>query len=304
MVIIKTRVRSKELQVLELLNARMKLSNKDRQYYYKLKKGYEGEVLFDSLTEKLTCDCFILNDLLLKVNNTLFQIDSLIITANEIYLYEIKNMDGDYYYDSELDRFFKMPHSEITNPLHQLTRSESLLRNLLFYYGYQLPINAFLIFINSEFTLYQSPIHRPIIYPTQIYRHLQKLDQIPMKLNKNNRTLAQKLVSLHVKESPFSQIPSYTLDQLQKGIYCSKCRSFSISHKGKNCICMKCNNMELLEDSIIRMVEEFKTLFPEKRITTNIIHDWCQIVESKFVIRKILNNNFKRFGKKRWTYYE
>src|SRR5690606_33103996 len=135
-------------------------------------------------------------------------------------------------------------------------------------------------------------------------RHLQKLDQIPMKLKRNKRTVAQKLVSLHVKESPFSQIPSYTLDQLQKGIYYSKCRSFSICHKGKTCLGMTCYSMALLEDSIIRMVEEFKTLVPEKRITTNIIHDWCQIVESKFVIRKILNNNFKRFGKKRWTYYE
>ncbi len=73
----KARTKSKELLIMELLNTRMNLSSTDKQYYHSLKKGYEGEVLFDALTEKLQCECFILNDLLLNINNTNFQIDSL-----------------------------------------------------------------------------------------------------------------------------------------------------------------------------------------------------------------------------------
>jgi len=77
----KPRTKPVELQILSSLNMRMTLSSKDRQHFFNLKRGYEGEVKFDALTEKLQCDCFILNDLLLQANKTLFQIDSLIITS-------------------------------------------------------------------------------------------------------------------------------------------------------------------------------------------------------------------------------
>jgi hypothetical protein len=75
----KPRTESEELLILRSLNTRMNLSVKDKQHYFNLKKGYEGEEMFDTLTENLQCECFILNDLLLKTNNTIFQIDTLII---------------------------------------------------------------------------------------------------------------------------------------------------------------------------------------------------------------------------------
>lgn len=82
----KSRKESKELQALKFLNNRMDLSAKDKQHYLNLKKGFEGEVMFDLLTETFECECLILNDLLLKVNNTLFQIDTLIISSETLYL--------------------------------------------------------------------------------------------------------------------------------------------------------------------------------------------------------------------------
>src|ERR1700748_3760767 len=94
----KSRTKSAELLILKSLNIRMNLSEKDKQHYFNLEKGYKGEVLFDSLTEKLHCECFILNDLLLNLNNSTFQIDSLIISPEAIYLFEVKNYEGDYYY--------------------------------------------------------------------------------------------------------------------------------------------------------------------------------------------------------------
>jgi len=43
----------------------MDLSDKDKQHYSNLKKGFEGEQQFDSWTGKLETDCLVLNDLLL-----------------------------------------------------------------------------------------------------------------------------------------------------------------------------------------------------------------------------------------------
>jgi hypothetical protein len=68
----------------------MNLLPDDKQNYLNLKKGYEGEVMFDSWTENLGCDCCILNDLRLKFNNSVFQIDTLIIFQQIIQAFEVK----------------------------------------------------------------------------------------------------------------------------------------------------------------------------------------------------------------------
>jgi hypothetical protein len=93
------KIRSKpaKLEILESLDTRMNLLTEDKQNYLNLKKGYEGEVMFDLLTEKLECDCYILNDLRLKVNNSIFQIDTLIIFQKIIQAFEVKNYEGDFF---------------------------------------------------------------------------------------------------------------------------------------------------------------------------------------------------------------
>ena len=298
----KPRTESTELLILRSLHTRMNLSEKDKQHYFNLKKGYEGEVMFDSLTEKLQCECFIVNDLLLKTNNTMFQIDSLIIMSETIYLFEVKNYEGDYYYES--DRIYKKPKTEINNPLHQLSRSESLLRQLLHNLGFNLPIDSSVVFINPEFTLYQTPLNKPFIFPTQINRYLNKLNTTPSKLNGKHKMLADKLISLHIKDSPYKQLPSYDYDQLRKGITCLQCNSFSISVEGQKCVCKECEHEEMVPTAVMRSVEEFKLLFPNQKITTNVIYDWCKVVKSKKRIKRILEKNFIIVGVHRWAFYQ
>ncbi|WP_205520127.1 nuclease-related domain-containing protein [Virgibacillus doumboii] len=297
----KPRTKSTELIILEILNYRMNLASKDRRHYMSLKKGFEGEVQFDSLTEKLQCECLILNDLLLEVNNTTFQIDSLIILQSLISLYEVKNLEGDYYYES--DKMYKKPRKEIINPLLQLSRSESLLRQLILRLGFNPAIDASLVFINPNFTLYQAPLDKPIIYPTQIKRHLNQLNSRPSKLTNKHKILADQLLSLHITDSPFDQLPVYSYDQLRKGIVCPMCHSFSVTVDKRKCICKHCEHTELVGDAVMRSIEEFKILFPDERITTNVIYDWCRVVTSKKTIRRVLADNFNIIGTNQWTYY-
>ncbi|HLR60711.1 MAG TPA: nuclease-related domain-containing protein [Pseudogracilibacillus sp.] len=298
----KTRTKSEELLITEFLNNRMKLSNKDKQHYLNLKKGYEGEVLFDTLTEKLQCDCLILNDLLLQANSTTFQIDTLILLQKMVFFYEVKNYEGDYYYDSE--KLFKKSKREILNPLLQLARSESLLRQLIFSLGFKPQIDASVLFINSKFTMYQAPLDQPFIFPTQITNYLNQLNATPSRITDRHYQLADKLISLHMTRSPYKQIPSYSYRQLRKGIVCANCHSFSVNVIKWKCVCKTFRHEELVADAVIRSVREFKMLFPNEKITTNLIHDWCRIVPSKQRIRKYLRSNYKVVGVRQWTYFE
>ncbi|MDQ6597547.1 NERD domain-containing protein [Bacillus salipaludis] len=299
--IIKPRLEPKNLKVLRSLNTRMNLSEDDRQNYLNLKKGYEGEVMFDELTNKLQCECYILNDLLFKVNNTLFQIDSLIITQKKIHLFEVKNYEGDYFYEKEA--YNTRSKSEIKNPVLQLKRSESLLRQLLYHLSYHYPIEAFVVFINPQFTLYQAPLNEPIIFPTQIKRYLAKFDLAPSSLNENHRNLASKLLSVHVEESPYKNIPSYQYNTVQKGLTCEKCLSFLNPTNGNKCKCHQCGHEEEVESAVLRMVEEIKLLFPEIKITTKLVYDWCRVIESRKRICRVLKKHFNIIGARHYAFY-
>ncbi|SOB99356.1 nuclease-like protein [Ureibacillus xyleni] len=222
--------------------------------------------------------------------------------SDAIYLFEVKNFEGDFYYQS--NRFYMRPKTEIVDPLIQLKRTESLLSMLLQKIGYNIPINAWVVFINSEFTLYQSPLDLPLIFPTQINRFLKQLDTNTSKVSQKHRALAEKLCSLHVQDNPYKQLPSYEYDQLRKGIACDMCNGLLVLVEGKKCICTKCGHHETVESAVLRSVKEFKLLFPNERVTTNAIFDWCKVVTSKRRINRILSKNYKIVGTHQWAYYE
>lgn len=151
---------STELQILTYLNSRMNLSKQDRLSYKNLHKGYIGEKKFYHLLAKgLSIDCLILSDLLLKNNHTEFQIDHLLICQNKIYLFEVKNFEGDFYIQND-HWYVAATGKEIRNPLLQLQRTEFLFRHLLEHLGFDLEIKSYIILINKEFMLYQAPFNQ------------------------------------------------------------------------------------------------------------------------------------------------
>jgi hypothetical protein len=289
-----------ELQLFEILHTRTDLGEKEKQNYFNLKKGFEGELRFDSFTSELTLDCLILNDLLLKAGNNTFQIDTLLI-ADTIYIYEVKNFEGDFYYKD--DRLLSQSNYEVSNPLTQLSRAESLLRQLLQSIGITTSINSSVVFINPAFTLYQAPINKPIIYPTQLNRYMKQLNSVPSRIGKKHKALADKLISLHLTESPYQQLPEYEYGDLRKGVVCSGCKSYGIEVQGMKVICKSCGGIELVEDAVMRSVEEFRLLFPSERVTTRVIQEWCKLFPEKRVSR-ILHKHFNPIGVSRWVYYE
>ncbi|MFS0864793.1 nuclease-related domain-containing protein [Fredinandcohnia sp. 179-A 10B2 NHS] len=299
--IYKPLIESKELILLRIINNRMNTSAKEKQYYYNLEKGFEGEKLFAASIEKLSNDRIIIHDLLLEYNNTLFQIDTLLIAQTHIYLFEVKNFEGDYYLEG--DKLLTFSEIEVKNPLLQLQRSASLLRQLLQKAGITLPIEANVVFVNPEFTLYQTPKNVPVIFPTQLTKFLEKIEKNPSKLNQKHHNLAKKLVAMHITDSPFSNLPAYTYDGLKKGMTCLGCGGVFCNLNRINLICKKCGCCETVDSAVLRNIEEFRLLFPERKLTTNVVYDWCGGIGPKKQIKRILATNFKQIGDKRFTYY-
>ncbi|MFC4322337.1 nuclease-related domain-containing protein [Litchfieldia salsa] len=300
--IYKNRTESDVLKTFRALNNRSDLLEDDQKYYSNLEKGFRGEVQFDVLLEKFLCDYYILIDLQFEINRTTFQIDSLMIHQESIYLFEIKNFEGDYCYD--IDIFNTTSGKEYKNPLDQLKRSKSLLRQLLQNIGCKFTIEAYVIFVNPEFTLYQAPPALPFIYPTQINRFLKKLQIQPSNLKDYHQSLADKIISLHISKSSYSLFPTYEYQQLKKGITCNVCYSISTSILGKQALCTNCGNKEKVDSAIIRSTQEFKLLFPDQKVTSSKIHEWCKIIESQKKINRTLNKHLTKIGDCKWTRYK
>ncbi|ENH96358.1 NERD domain-containing protein [Gracilibacillus halophilus YIM-C55.5] len=303
----KPRIKPLELMQFEALHGRKECTKQEKRRYHNQQKGYEGELQFDQWLKGLTCDCLVLSDLLFNVNHSLVQVDSLIIMPDCVHLYEVKNYEGEYFFDH--DRFFQRmryePHQEKSNPLTQLERTESHLRQLSQQLGFSLPLHSRVVFVNPEFTLFQAPLNKPILLPSQLQRYFHHMNRMNAQLTAKHYTLAKKLSSLHMEKNPFQSRPDVHYDHLRKGIRCQKCRYLhSIQVNRKYCLCKKCGWEELVEHAILRNIREFQLLFPHDPLTTNTIHHWCHIVESKRTIRNVLNKHFEKVGVRQWTYYQ
>lgn len=271
--LVKNRCESLELVTLSLLEPRMKLEQKDKHHYFNLTKGYDGEIVFDGFIKNITTGNLVLSDLLLENNNTTFQIDSLVITQGIIYQFEVKNYEGDYFYEGE--RLKRIKGEEISDPIIQLKRSETLLRQLLKSHGFNYSLESYIVFINPEFTFYQAPLNQPIIFHSQLNRFINNVNNKNSKLNSSHTQLAEKLKSLHLSESPFSRLPSFEYSQLKKGIICTSCHKIIKNQQSYYLICSKCGAKENAETAILRNIEDYRLLFPNNKISTNTIHDWC-----------------------------
>ena len=300
--ILKDRPEPLELRLLKLLDARTELEEKEKKYLHNKAKGYEGEKMFDLLTGKLDPPSYLLHDLLLESNNSKFQIDTLMIRQDSLFLFEVKNFEGDFYYEN--GRFYSLAtNKEIKNPLLQLERCESLLRQLLQSLGYRMAIEAYVIFINPKFHLYQSPMNKPIIYPNQLPDFMCKLNRKSSTLNGRHKSLAEQLVSMHQTESPYEKYSKYSFDILKKGIICAVCHSFDVSCFDRHVQCQVCGHCEGLDPAVLRAAEEIRLLYPKEKLTTKLVFEWCNGIISKQPIGRILRQKFCVQGSKKYTFY-
>lgn len=299
----KKRTKPYVLQVMTSLKYRSNLTNEDDYYYLNQVSGFGGERVFDELTEKLTGDCLILNDLLLKWGHTTFQIDALLIACDRINVYEIKNFSGEYLYKEEL---FQSIHSgdDFQSLIAQVNRGTILLKKLLRNLGCNLPVTSYVAFVNPEFVLYQAPLFETIILPNSLPRHFKKLDRKLDALNPQLYQLAQRLCELSTNEKPIhNNLPSYTYETLKKGLSCLHCGALigSVPLRKKTCHCSKCGNTESLNKIVLYTIREFRMLFPDFKGTTGDLYDWCDGDVSLYRIRMLLKNEVENNSKSEFS---
>ncbi|MGD6966118.1 nuclease-related domain-containing protein [Rossellomorea vietnamensis] len=229
--IIKKRVEPAEVKLLSSLNARTSLAESEQRKLNAARKGYHGELIFDEWTTPLISKMVFLNDLLLDHHGSTFQFDSCALSSKTIFNFEVKNFEGDYRVKN--GNWISPAGEEKKDPLLQLKRTESLIRQYTQQLGFQCRVESYLIFINSEFYLYNPPDTQSIIFAPQLNRFMRKLQSRSLKETKGDLKIAENLKSLHIEQSPYARLPEYSFDGIQKGILCPHCHIFYKADLGK-----------------------------------------------------------------------
>lgn len=296
MKVLKEREESKLLRGLNLLDRRSELNESDKRYLINLQKGYNGERFFDERVRKvMDKEVIILNDLLLRNKGMSFQIDSMILTSDTLFVFEIKNFSGKYIRNS--DGFSTIKGYEVANPLIQLNRIESFVHQLLNEWRVTMKVEASVLFVEPSFSLYQARVEDPIVLPNQVEEYLEMINRKSKMLTKEQYYLANKFIKLHETELPTErQLPIYSYEDLKKGLACKSCGSFNMLITQRACYCKACFHKSSVEEVIMDNIEEMQFLFPELKITTTTVSEWCGNPVHFRKVREVLKDNFIAVG--------
>ncbi|GAB2489631.1 hypothetical protein GCM10008929_12600 [Alkalibacterium psychrotolerans] len=304
MEVLKEREKSKLLRGLNFLDRRLELNESDKRYLINLQKGYSGEQFFDASVRKvMDKEVIILNDLFLRNKGIAFQIDSMILTADTLFLFEIKNYSGKYI--RHADGFSTVKGYEVANPLIQLSRMESFVHQLLNEWHITTKIEANILFVDPSFSLYHARIEDPVILPNQVEEYLESINRKSKVLSKEQYYLANKFIKLHETEvSHDRQLPYYSYEDLKKGLSCKACGSFNMLITQRSCYCKSCFSKSSVEEVIMGNIEEMQFLFPDLKITTTNVSEWCGNPVHFRKVRRILKDNYIAVGSTSDRLYE
>lgn len=287
----------------ESLIPRTTLSPQEKQRYEQIHKGFIGEKKLEKyiLSDDYRKIIPLYNNLF-EVNETEIQVDCILVTADTLFLLEVKNYTGDYYIENGQISILQTG-AEIFNPVSQLNRTELLFKRLLNEWQMNMKVQSYVVFINYNFMLYGVSSRHPMIFPSQIKRFLQKTNVNAPLLRKDIYQLARTLIARRKTRSFYERLPNYDMSQLKQGVYCGICFT-KLNREGRsNFVCLRCDNNYEIEEAIIHAIAQFHLLFPHKKITTKQLTEWCGHVLSRDYIRRILNKNLKVIEKGSHTYY-
>lgn len=294
---------TEQLKMFQALLGRMYFSKEAYRTYHNDFKGFLGEKYFSQMISKeLKIPFLALYSLFYEENGNYFQPDCLLFISNQLHLLEIKNYEGEFMYQDEY-LYCYSAKKKYRNPVDQVNRGKLLLQNMLHRLNIPLELHVHVIFVNPSFTLFQAKKNPYIILPTQLKAYLKNLNNRGKHLPMESQTYSRQLLSQHRSKSPFTKVPNYTNETLQRGIFCHICRCPMIKKSRKKLSCHSCSYVESLDSGILRNVLEYRLLFPDKKITTGMINQWCGNIVTDRTMNRILTHYFTPVSFGRGAHY-
>ncbi len=237
----KERKKTLRIRKYEALLRRLPQSHPKReqiqQDYKKYLAGFRGELAVDYHLKYIGSSFDIYQDVRLPINDSYFQIDTLLVSQQVIVILEVKNFAGTLHFDEELMqmiRTFEEKEEGYAHPIFQVKRNALLLKKRLSLDKFpDIPIE-FLVVISNPSTIIKFRktsyhiIHAGALPDRLITLHQKyKYDYFEKKDLKRVSTLIQKK---DIPDNPnLLQYYSIPKDEILKGVHCPACHSVSMT---------------------------------------------------------------------------
>ena len=264
----------------------------------KREHGYQGEQSLDYYYQFLNDDFLLMHDLRLRgINQTFFQIDTLILCPQFIGIIEVKNLAGSIRFENSASQMLRKLNDvveSLPNPLIQVRRQRLQLQHFFLNQNFpSIPIKTIVAFTNPT-TIIETD-HNPL--PNSVIRAEalpEKLENFQTSSNKNSMTsdqlnkLAHCLCQAHLPDQP-SVLQTYKLNyvDIRKGVDCPFCNRPFMTRTEKNgsWYCAHC--FRFSKKAHLQALEEFSVIM-DKSLTNKEARELL-LIESRHTAYRMLN---------------
>lgn len=256
--LIRYRKRPLPLQKMDALIARLSENHPQLAYLKKevakQQKGYNGERKLDYHVETLADDFSIMADVCFQLHGKMTQIDSLIISANAIYITEVKSYEGTVTFDTKMRQCYRDINGNIKRYKYPITQTQMIQSQLLRFLQLAnlngMPIYYFVAF--SERSTYihvegeGASLKNIVTYVEDVPFLIRSIDE---KLTAQNRTPQNNLqtkiiqhIMNHCEDFDIDVYENYDIKKsdIMSGVQCEKCEQLTMIRTVTKWQCQKC----------------------------------------------------------------
>lgn len=214
-------------------------SEKLTKRLYQLEAGYSGERKVDQYLQKINLpdSSIILTNVELALSsNHSFQIDTLLITKQTIFILEIKNIKGNLYFKSNPHHLLREVDGVETImdcPLTQLEIAKENLSLWLLQRGIDMNVSGIVVLANNQCIVKEVPRNARLTYMKRLAVILGKINQMTaVYQTKEIQTVATLIKQNQVAYNIYPLCNYFRIDPatLKKGQLCSKCHQILFRH--------------------------------------------------------------------------
>lgn len=268
----------KTLVYYETLARHAHLTEEEEKQLYRLRRGYRGEKLYDEVFDEIGhSNLIIFRDIWLKIGQSTRQIDSLIISDNEIIINEIKHYTGTYTVEGDKWSINNINISE--DPILQARQTTNKMIGLCNNKGLHIPVTYKVICTDEYFILKTNDenCRKNIICRNYLKKYFRSFND---KTATHRAEKIKDLILENIIDNPM-ELPTIDISRIRKGFKCGKCESYEME-KGKFAVnCRMCGYKEKINAHLMQMVKDYDVLLHHTNFTNKSI-------------REILNNQLSQ----------
>ncbi|HIY58232.1 MAG TPA: NERD domain-containing protein [Candidatus Tetragenococcus pullicola] len=295
------RIPSHEQQWLTALNERVPLLTDEAKQLKNLEEGFQGECYFDQLFHLFgPKEVPYLDDITLKHQNSVVQIDKLFLLNDTLYLIDTKAYHGIYRYDGRKWRGEKFSYNE--NIFYQLFRAQTVVENILEKKGLHVTTKSYLVFTEDDLSLaIPKEFSQNILQSHQLSEWIHALSKQPIK-NSNEQWQARCIEELNLATIPRYRtwrtlsLPRAT--HLKKGICCENCHQYDLCSETYFFTCQNCGHRESKEKAYVRTICDCGTIFHDQELTIGLLRNFFGEILNEAYLQSVLRKHFLRTEKR------